>query len=182
MAGVFFWADTHFNHASIIRYCSRGYESVGQMNESLIAAWNGAVLSERDEVWLLGDFAFKHPAGEDVGVLFHRLRGRKHLIIGNHDERNPSVLKLPWETVDSLRTFKLMGSRAELCHYPLETWKSAHHGVLMLHGHSHGTLKRALPHRFDVGVDVEPAPVEWGELVARAAKQTFLPSDHHGDL
>ena len=52
----------------------------------------------------------------------------------------------------------------------------------MLHGHSHGTLRRQLPHRFDVGVDtnfLRPYDFDW--LLAKAATQRFEPTDHHGN-
>lgn len=179
---TYFWSDTHFNHAGIIRYCTRPYASVQQMNGALIERWNYAVQKDSDTVWLLGDFAFTHPSGMDIAEIFSRLRGRKCLLVGNHDERNPAVMKLPWERVERLFTFKEAGGRAELCHYPLETWKAAHHGALMLHGHSHGTLKRQIPHRFDMGADVRMAPVSWERIMAEAATQTFEPADHHGDL
>lgn len=180
-SSVFFWADTHFNHRGILHYTSRPYSDIYQMNEDLIARWNAVVLQERDVVYLLGDFAFVHRDAEDLGEIFWKLRGKKHLIVGNHDEKNPQVLRLPWESIQHLATFKQGGQRAELCHYPLETWRASWRGALMLHGHCHGTLKRKLPKRFDVGCDVEPFPVSWETLVERAATETFLPVDGHGE-
>ena len=34
---VYFTADTHFDHANIIRFCNRPFTSVDEMNEALIA-------------------------------------------------------------------------------------------------------------------------------------------------
>lgn len=74
-------------------------------------------------------------------------------------------------------------NRFILCHFPLESWWHAHRGVLHLHGHCHGSLPRALPHRFDVGTDVEHfLPVSAPELLRRASAQEFTPQDHHGSL
>lgn len=181
---IYFTADTHFNHSGILKHCSgsRPWKTVREMNEGLIERWNAAVLNENDEVWVLGDFAFTHAQETPAGVIFHRLRGRKSLVIGNHDERNPQVLKLPWERQERLVTFRQNGRRAELCHYPLETWKGAHTGALMLHGHSHGSLKRVIPHRYDVGADVYPAPVSWESILEIAAADTaYKPQDHHAE-
>lgn len=176
---TFFWADTHFNHAGIIGYSARPYSNVAEMNTALVERWNARV-GPRDTVWLLGDFAFKGEA--DLDELFSKLRGVKCLVVGNHDERNPAVLKLPWERIERLYTYHHdKYKRAELCHYPLETWKSSAQGALALHGHSHGTLKRQLPHRFDVGADVFQSPVTFEELWERAIKQRFEPVDHHGN-
>lgn len=178
---IYFWSDTHFNHGGIIRYCSRPYADVREMNAALIERWNSSV-KLTDTIYLLGDFAFSAKDGEDIEGIFGRLHGHKHLVTGNHDERNPKVLRLPWESVSMLKTVKDHGMRAEVCHYPLETWKQAHHGALMLHGHSHGTLKNVIPHRFDVGVDVRERPMSFEQFHEIAAGQTFEAVDHHGDL
>ena len=182
---TYFWADTHFNHAGILHHCSRPWATVAEMNRALVERWNAAVSRESDEVWFLGDFGFSpgtgHPVGEPLDSIFFRLRGRKFLVVGNHDDRNPRVLRLPWERQERLVTFRLDGRRAELCHYPLETWKNAQSGALMLHGHSHGTLRRPLPHRFDVGADVfADGPVAWDRLLELASRVPFAPQDHHG--
>lgn len=181
MASNYFWSDTHFNHKGILRYTSRPYTNIYDMNTDLVERSNAVVLKESDHLWILGDFGFVHKEGEDLGEIFWRLRGRKHLIVGNHDEKNPQVMRLPWESIHHLHTFKLQGYRAELCHYPLETWKASWRGALMLHGHCHGTLKRKLPKRFDVGCDVEMFPVEWATLVNRANEEIFLAVDGHGE-
>ena len=181
---TFFWADTHFNHRGILDYTSRPYKDIYQMNAALMELWNSKVTREGDNVWLLGDFAFHHSEAEDIYQIFWKLRGRKHLIVGNHDEKNPAVLRLPWEKVEKLWSFKENKRRAELCHYPLETWKGSHSGGLMLHGHCHGTLKRKLAYRFDVGVDTrlgQSGPVEWDELISLAGKERFVPVDAHGE-
>lgn len=171
---TYFWADTHFNHANIIKHCNRQYITIEEMNRSLREVWNMTVRNESDTIWMLGDFMFKMPrqAKEDLHILFHQLRGRKRLIIGNHDIRNPEVLRLPWESQDMLLTLKRNHRRIVLCHYPLESWSGSSHGSLMLHGHCHGNLEHILPRRFDVGVDVRPWPVLLEDILAEADKET----------
>jgi calcineurin-like phosphoesterase family protein len=204
---TYFWADPHFNHSGIIGYCGRkdpwtgtAFRSAGEMNRSLVERWNTVVTRESDVVWVLGDFGFKEntsDGGEDLTIIFHKLRGIKNLVVGNHDEKNKTGLKLPWDNAVPIRdgkgemertilphivTFRDQGRRAELCHYPLETWKGAHRGALMLHGHSHGSLKRVIPHRFDVGVDVfQKGPVTFDWLWETAQKQSYSPQDHHAE-
>jgi calcineurin-like phosphoesterase family protein len=177
---IFLWSDTHFNHVGVIKYCNRPDADVQAMNARLEEAWNETV-GPTDTIYHLGDFGFSHSALEPLAEIFARLNGHKHLVIGNHDERNPKTLKLPWESKQDLITLKENGVRAVACHYPLETWKSAHGGYLMLHGHSHGSLKRKLPHRFDMGCDVWPGPVALSQLAVLAAEQTYVPTDHHGE-
>lgn len=79
---TFVIADTHFGHENIIRYCNRPFESVSEMDKTLIDNWNKTV-SNDDIIWVLGDFAL---ASRDyTKSIIKSLRGRKRLILGNHD-------------------------------------------------------------------------------------------------
>jgi calcineurin-like phosphoesterase family protein len=189
---TYFTADLHFNHEGILKHCPmRQGSNVRQMNEWLIHTWNNTVRRESDIVWILGDFAFPNRKGElNSEEIFWKLRGRKNLIVGNHDEKNKSLsIQLPWDNrveatrggyvLPYLTTFRDNGRRAELCHYPLETWKNAHRGALMFHGHSHGNLYNKVAHRFDVGVDVWGRPMDFEELWELSQGQKFRPVDHH---
>ncbi|MGH7273826.1 MAG: metallophosphoesterase [Nitrospiria bacterium] len=181
MPGPYFWSDTHFNHEGILHFTTRPWKTVREMNDALLEKWN-SVVGSRDEIYLLGDFAFKHPLGDDIEGLFLRLHGKKFLLRGNHDYRNPSVLKLPWDNAWDLREVKSEGRKAVCCHYPLETWASSHYGSMMLHGHSHGTLRRKEPKRFDVGVDAigRDGPLSFNTLWEMAEREPFITYDHHG--
>lgn len=182
---VFITADTHFNHENILKFTDRPWSTLEEMNEGLIDRWNAKV-GPRDDIWHLGDFAFIHPDGIPIDELFARLNGRKHLVVGNHDEKNSRVMKLPWVKIEHLAKLRYEGRRAVMCHYPLETWAYAHRGVLMFHGHSHGTLQRVIPHRFDVGVDAlgkhaDHGPIDVEDLFNLADSQdNYDPQDHHG--
>ena len=125
----------------------RPFASVAEMDEAMIAGWNGAV-GEADEVWHLGDFARRLT---DVPGLLERLAGRKHLVLGNNDD--PGIAAVPgWESVSDYRELEEDGRRLVLCHYPFRSWNGQHRGAIDLHGHSHGKLK-PMPRQFDVGVD-----------------------------
>ncbi len=176
----FFWSDLHLNHANVMKYCNRQYSDVVAMNEDLVARWN-KVIGLHDEAYFLGDFAIGDKPTKITNI-FNALNGHKHLILGNHDEKNPITAKLPWVTISHIKIVKQDGHKAVLCHYPMETWPSSHHGALHFHGHSHGSLKRIIPHRFDVGCDVYQYPVSFEEMVAKAAAQEFAATDHHGDI
>lgn len=56
MTRTFFTADHHFGHAGAIQMCGRPFASVDEMTRELVARWN-AVVSPRDGIWHLGDFA-----------------------------------------------------------------------------------------------------------------------------
>src|SRR4051794_25786193 len=80
---AWFTADTHFGHGGAIGRFKRPFSSAFEMDEAMVAAWNGVVGGD-DEVWHLGDFAYR-AVGERVSSLLKRLNGRKHLITGNND-------------------------------------------------------------------------------------------------
>lgn len=79
---IYFIADTHFYHKSIIPYCNRPFQSIDDMNESLINNWN-SVVNKNDTVYFLGDFGFS--TTERLRDIVNRLNGYKIIIRGNHD-------------------------------------------------------------------------------------------------
>jgi transposase len=73
-------------------HCARPFADVEEMDRTLRDCWN-ATVGPGDDVIVLGDFAYRL-APTRLRRLFDNLSGRKHLIIGNHDDRN--TLELPW--------------------------------------------------------------------------------------
>jgi len=191
---LFFTSDTHFNHNNIIKYSERPFAHVTEMNEHMIAAWN-SVVTNNDIVYHLGDVFYPSQNAHHISLdeLMSRLNGTKRLILGNHDidkthgthESNPVPSHWGWDSVESYAEVKFGKTRFVLSHYPFETWRNAHHGWYHLHGHCHGTLKRKLAHRFDVGVDSHKdyRPFSAEELREIFKTQdNYEPQDHHGDV
>lgn len=147
---TFFTADLHIDHANIIRHCERPFVGVDEMHAALIDGWNKRV-GRADDVYVVGDFGF-HGRSSNLARVFHALKGRKHLIIGNHDGRK--VLQLSWSSKPcDRRVLGIEGKTVVLDHYSLRTWPKMHHGAYHLYGHSHGSLPGA-GRSIDVGVDV----------------------------
>jgi calcineurin-like phosphoesterase family protein len=82
---IYLIADTHFGHTNIIKYCSRPFANVGEMNETMITNWN-LVVTPDDHVYHLGDFALG--PSEAIKAYRHRLNGSIEMIMGNHDHRS----------------------------------------------------------------------------------------------
>lgn len=78
---IYFTADTHFGHENVIRFCNRPFSSADEMDEMLIQNWNSRV-KDNDTVYILGDMFFRSANAESI---LQRLKGKKRLIIGNHD-------------------------------------------------------------------------------------------------
>ena len=153
---IYITSDLHFNHPRIIELCNRPFETVEEMNESMIAGWN-AMVNDDDDVIVLGDWALeprKTPGASPVAEIFERLSGRKHIVLGNHDLHDDSTTtQLPWTTQKQYTEIRLDKLRIVMSHYPIEDWNGMYTGSIHLHGHCHGNLKRYVPRRFDVGVD-----------------------------
>lgn len=167
---VFFTADLHFGHANIIALCRRPFPDVEAMDQALVAEWN-AVVTPKDEVWVLGDVVF--PKMKEPDRYLGRLNGRKRLVVGNHDHRATRHSRC-WDQVTDLTMETIAGRRFALCHYPLLEHPGAFQKVIHLHGHTHGRLPNDAQ-RLDVGVDAvpgwAPVPVERVlELVAAEAE------------
>ena len=150
MVNTFFTSDTHYWHNNILKYCSetRQFESVEEMNETMIANHNSKV-GKHDIVWHLGDVAFCR--AEDTRKIFNRLNGRFRLIIGNHDKKS-NIDGVKFESISSYEELKLNGKTIVMMHYPLLSWNKAFHGSIHFHGHCHGNIP-STNRRIDVGVD-----------------------------
>lgn len=169
----FFTADSHFSHASILRMSGRPFGSIEEHDEFLVEAWN-TVVGVRDEVWHLGDFALG-ASPERCAEIFRRLRGRKHLVRGNHDRKRTT--DLGWYSQQDLASVVVEGQRLILCHYGMRAWPGAFRGSLHLYGHTHGLLPDT-SRSCDVGVDRwSYRPVRLAEIRERLAAVETIPEE-----
>ena len=172
MRNIFFTADTHFNHANVIHYCRRPFSSITEMNEALIASWNGRV-GKNDLVYHLGDFAWG-----DWRPILEQLNGDIILISGGHDKRWQKNYRARFLQTADLMDIVIEGKSIVLCHYCLRVWNKSHYDSWHLFGHSHGRLP-ALGKSLDVGVDGHDfAPWSWEEIktymAGRPHNENFL--------
>lgn len=85
-------SDLHLDHRNIIEYCNRPFESLEEMNTTLIENWN-RVVDPSDTVLYLGDLAM---ASHGTAVDFaNRLNGSLILVEGNHDDINAETAPFP---------------------------------------------------------------------------------------
>lgn len=139
----------NFGHVNIMKYCNRPFQTVEEMNETMINNWNN-VIKDKDEVYHLGDFSLVKK--ENLRKIRIRLRGKVYLIKGNHDKFSKKDYE-NFENVEKIKEIRYNGKKIVLCHYAMRTWNCSHHGAYHFYGHSHGTLE-PYGRSCDVGVDV----------------------------
>ena len=66
---IYFTADTHFCHSNIINLSNRPFRDIDTMNKQLIQNWN-AYVTDRDEIYILGDFTCIQFADEITDNIF----------------------------------------------------------------------------------------------------------------
>lgn len=130
----YYTSDLHFGHGNIIGFDNRPFNSVDEMNKTMIANWN-SVVSDNDEVYILGDMFWHNEEAPDI---LSTLKGRKYLILGNHDRIN-SQMKDYFVWVKEIETIKDGDNHVVLCHYPIAHWKNQYYGYIHLYGHIHNT-------------------------------------------
>ena len=139
MRDIWVTSDTHFNHNNIIKYCDRPFADADEMNEALIENWN-SVVKDGDIVYHLGDVYM----GGKIEPILRRLKGRKRLILGNHDNGKNPLLQKCFQKILMWRMFPELGLL--LTHVPVHE-SSLYRGgkgsgkppikLLNIHGHIH---------------------------------------------
>ena len=181
---VYFIADTHFGHENVLHLCNRPFETIEEMNETIIENWNERIRGN-DTVYIVGDMFFRC---DDPESILKRLHGKKHLLLGNHDGS--------WiHKVDTAKYFKSVSHMLEtsdgahaitLCHYPMLTWNHQRKSY-MIHGHIHNNtdidfwpLMVRRGNILNAGVDMNGfKPVPFDELVEnnRVFAEDYLESN-----
>lgn len=171
----YYTSDLHLGHANIIRLCNRPFIDIEEMNASLIENWNSRVHHD-DHIFVVGDFSFR--SARHVDLYLDQLKGRKHLIVGNHDKKWMKRVELSkyFESVDMMLEMTDGNQKLVLCHYPMMSWpgKDAYH----LYGHIHGNkpdsywpLLKIYQRALNVCVEVNDyQPVTLDELVVNNAR------------
>ena len=131
---IYYIADIHFKDQVIFEKCKRPFKSLDEMEEAIISNWNNRVTDD-DVVYILGDLGINEEAIE----VYRKLKGQKHLIVGNHDI--PLMEYIAKSNI--FLSFKAMDfitdgdKKVFLCHYPLMDWWNYNYGSYLVYGHIH---------------------------------------------
>lgn len=139
----YYISDTHFFHANAIRFDSRPFSSVEEMNMKMAELWDCKVKPE-DTVYFLGDFSFG--GCPETIELLESLSGCKVLVKGNHDGRLLKDRRFA-DRWDEISDYLEVSDEADgkpvricLCHYPIIPFKNRlREGNFMFYGHVHNS-------------------------------------------
>ena len=130
--------------------CTNKYENRTLEHDLILKEnWNKRVTNS-DDVYILGDIGRtgSNKDNEYLISLLSTFRGRKHLIIGNHDNLKDQRLKqLFVEIVDYKEVSdNYNGIHHNLClsHYPILMWNKQHKKNILLYGHTHMSKENEL--------------------------------------
>ena len=139
MRDIFIISDTHFGHANMLKFTDSTtgarvrpqWESVDDMDNHMITQWN-SVVKDNDIVYHLGDVYI----GGNRGVtILPQLRGRKRLILGNHDNGKDQNLHRHFEKIMMWRMFPEFD--VLLSHVPVHPGTLGFKINYNIHGHTH---------------------------------------------
>lgn len=166
-----FISDTHFFHANILKFIDdqghkiRPFGSLEEMHEHQIEKWN-SVVKDNDYVYHLGDVTFQYHGG--FNQLMSRLKGRKRLIIGNHDKIWNPALQRHFEKAELWKGFSIKGGDGRggftASHFKLPL-NGLRDGAFNVHGHTHQNCDEDR-HYINVSCEVvNHVPVHVDEIV-----------------
>ncbi len=146
---IYLIADTHFGDEAILRYENRPFQSVKEMDETLIRNWNSTV-SPKDAVFVLGDFSAYDL--KKTAAICQQLNGHKYLIMGNHDTASEhDYLACGFETVS--RYPIIYEQFWMLSHEPLYINRNMPYANIFGHIHANPMYRTDSPQSFCVCVE-----------------------------
>lgn len=129
-------ADLHLGHANSIRFDNRPFSDVNEMDKMLIYNWN-YVTNKDDDIYINGDFIYR--GEKEASWYLRQLKGRKHLIIGNHDGailKDDRALSY-FESVEKMMHVIDGRNHICMCHFPIAEWNGFYKGHYHIYAHIH---------------------------------------------
>lgn len=177
---IYYTSDLHFGQKSLLatgKWKERPFETLEEMHAAQIKRWNDKV-TNGDDVYIAGDVGARgyHNMFPE---LLAQLKGRKHLVLGNHDDVSDLRVRQQFveivnykELTDCSKGEKGKGNEARkvvVSHYPILMWNGQHKGVILLYGHLHNTVDEKLFQQFLKEYnEARPPKVSRGETECRA--------------
>lgn len=170
---TWFISDTHFFHQNILGFTGSdgkpirpGWASVEEMNEAMVDRWN-AVVKPEDTVWHLGDVAFKvNERAADLDILLGRLKGKKNMLLGNHDNLGSEILRKHFAKIELWKAFPKAGFTCTHIPIRLDMMRDT---AVNVHGHIHQNMMTEKGY-INVSVEVRDfTPVHMDQIIQEVA-------------
>ncbi len=132
MSIVRFIGDLHLGHKAIANFSGPqrgGITNVEEHDAWIVQQWN-SVCSKNDLVWVLGDVCMDKTKLH----LLKKMKGNKHLILGNHDEFTLDTYAPYFNKIHGFVRYKGMW----LSHPPVHPQELR--GKVNVHGHNHNKV------------------------------------------
>lgn len=159
MGKIYCTSDLHLFHDRGFLYEPRGFNNVYDMNEAIVKNWNN-IIDIEDDIYILGDLMLND--NENAIKLIKQLKGKIHIIYGNHDTDTRKELYKNCDNVVETcyaTVIKYKGYRFYLSHYPTMTSnlekESLKQCMCCLFGHTHSKDKfyNDIPFMYNVAAD-----------------------------
>ena len=145
----YYISDLHFfsknQTAEGLNFDNRPFKNVDEMHEVILNNWNSRV-TNGDTVYILGDIS-NRGKNEDLIALVARLKGKKVLIVGNHEDirdyRYKQLFHAIYDYLEITDHVDKQPYKLVLCHYPILMWNGQHNGTILLYGHLHDSIEEA---------------------------------------
>ena len=145
----YYISDLHFfsknQTAEGLNFDNRPFKNVDEMHGVILNNWNSRV-TNGDTVYILGDIS-NRGKNEDLIALVAKLKGKKVLIIGNHEDirdyRYKQLFHAIYDYLEITDHADKQPYKLVLCHYPILMWNGQHNGTILMYGHLHDSIEEA---------------------------------------
>lgn len=86
---IYYTSDFHFGHKRILDFERNQFKDINEHDRFIMTVLENR-LSSQDELYFLGDLGW---TSEEIAIRFKNLRGKKYMIIGNHDKDKTYLYK-----------------------------------------------------------------------------------------
>ena len=167
----YFTSDYHLGHEEIINLCNRPWKNTHAMDKGIIQNHN-SIIKDQDDVYFAGDLSLATKSHRGyLEMIIKKLKGRLHLVLGNHDIRDPRF----WSELGifSIHFPYIEVEEFIIIHDPSLSTVDRNRPFLCGHIHDLFTFQKNV---LNVGVDV------WGYLPVsiNRVRQYFLDMEREG--
>lgn len=158
---MYFMSDLHLGHKNILAYDHRPFETVEEMDESILSELGK--IGPEDIVVDLGDMFWEMKSERCKEILDNIKPKAFYKCVGNHDKdtfyfgMQATLVKCFTQLSDIIDfriTYGGKNYKVTCCHYPILDWNHKFRGGIMVHGHTHGTVDEYNNSKPDLRIDV----------------------------